>query len=78
MPTPTYLYILPFLLAGPDNWLHPIIPFYLNPHTTYFTKEGKHCQKDPNTELATSAKNLSPPALTELFHLINGCFLSTT
>lgn len=31
-----------------------------------FTKEGKYQQQDPNTELATAAKNLPPPALTDL------------
>lgn len=32
----------------------------------YFTKEVKHQQQDPNTELGIVAKNLPPPALTDL------------
>lgn len=33
---------------------------------TYFTKEVKYQQQHPNTELGTAAKNLPPPALTDL------------
>lgn len=35
---------------------------------SYFTKEGEYRQQDPNTELATAAKNLPPPTLTDLLH----------
>lgn len=48
---------------------------------TYFTKEVEHQQQDPSTELGTAAKNLPPPALTDLLLWdteINGSFLSAT